>query len=61
MVVLALTAYAQNMYFFIAPAAIAACGAITAVSGQKKRHAAMAAALGLLLCVPAVLTGFTSI
>ena len=35
MVVLALTAYAQNMYFFIAPALIAACGEIAAVSGRR--------------------------
>lgn len=61
MVVLALTAYAQNMYFFIAPALIAACGAIAAVSGQKKRHALLAAALGLLLCVPAVLTAYVNL
>ena len=61
MVVLALTAYAQDMYFFIAPALIAACGAIAAVSGQKKRHALLAAALGLLLCVPAVLTAYVNL
>ena len=61
MVVLALTAYAQNMYFFIAPALIAACGAIAAVSGQKKRHVLLAAALGLMLCVPAVLTAYVNL
>lgn len=56
MAILALTAYAQDMYFFIAPAVIAVCGVIAAVSGKRKRHALLAAALGLLLCVPAMLT-----
>lgn len=56
MALLALTAYAQDMYFFIAPAVIAVCGVIAAVSGKRKRHALLAAALGLLLCVPAMLT-----
>ena len=60
MIVLALTAYAQDMYFFIAPALIAACGAIAAIFG-KKRHALPAMALGLLICVPAVLTAYINL
>lgn len=61
MIVLALTAYAQDMYFFIAPAAILACAIIALVFGRKKRHAAISGAIGLLLCVPAMLTAFVNL
>ena len=61
MIVLALTAYAQNMYFFIAPAAILACAIIALIFGRKKRHAAISGAIGLLLCVPAMLTAFVNL
>ena len=61
MAILALTAYAQNMYFFIAPALIAVCGVIAAVFGKRKRHALLAAALGLLICVPAMLTAYVNL
>ena len=60
MIVLALTAYAQDMYFFIAPALVTACGVIAVISG-KKRHALPAMALGLLICVPAVLTAYVNL
>ena len=56
MIALALTAYAQDMYFFIAPASILACAIIALIFGRQKRHAAIAGAIGLLLCVPAMLT-----
>ena len=56
MILLALTAYAQDMYFFIAPAAILACAAIALITGRKKLHVALSGAIGLLLCVPAMLT-----
>ena len=61
MIVLALTAYAQDMYFFIAPAAILACAIIALIFGRRKRHAAIAGAIGLLLCVPAMLTAFVNL
>lgn len=61
MIVLALTAYAQDMYFFIAPAAILACAIIALIFGRKKRHAAISGAIGLLLCVPAMLTAFVNL
>ena len=61
MIVLALTAYAQDMYFFIAPAAILACAIIALIFGRRKRHAAISGAIGLLLCVPAMLTAFVNL
>ena len=61
MIVLALTAYAQDMYFFIAPAAILACAIIALVFGRKKRHAVISGTIGLLLCVPAMLTAFVNL
>ena len=61
MIVLALTAYAQDMYLFIAPAAILACTIIALIFGRRKRHAAIAGAIGLLLCVPAMLTAFVNL
>lgn len=61
MIVLALTAYAQDMYFFIAPAAILACAIIALIFGRRKRHAVISGAIGLLLCVPAMLTAFVNL
>ena len=61
MIALALTAYAQDMYFFIAPASILACAIIALIFGRQKRHAAIAGAIGLLLCVPAMLTAFVNL
>ena len=61
MIVLALTAYAQDMYFFIAPAAILACAIIALIFGRRKRHAAISGTIGLLLCVPAMLTAFVNL
>ena len=61
MIVLALTAYAQDMYFFIAPAAILACAIIVLIFGRQKRHAAISGTIGLLLCVPAMLTAFVNL
>ncbi|MFR5796291.1 MAG: hypothetical protein ACLUI3_12600 [Christensenellales bacterium] len=52
MIVLALTAYAQDMYFFIAPAAILACAIIALIFGRRKRHAAISGAIGLLCACP---------
>ena len=57
-----LTAYTQDMYFFIAPAAVVLCGVIAAVHGGiPKRHALLATALGLLVCVPAMLTLYVNL
>lgn len=61
MIVLALTAYAQDMYFFIAPAAILACAIIALIFGRRKRHAVISGTIGLLLCVPAMLTAFVNL
>ena len=54
--VMAMTAYAQDVFLFIAPAAIAVCAVTAALCGAKKRHALCAALLGLVLDVPALLT-----
>lgn len=61
MIVLALTAYAQDMYFFIAPAAILACAIIALIFGRRKRHTVISGTIGLLLCVPAMLTAFVNL
>ena len=61
MIVLALTAYAQDMYFFIAPAAVLACAIIALIFGRRKRHAVISGTIGLLLCVPAMLTAFVNL
>ena len=61
MILMALTAYAQDMYFFIAPAAILVCAVIALIAGRKKLHAAVSGAIGLLLCVPAVLTAYVNL
>ena len=47
---------AKQMDFFIAPAAVVIGGIVAAVYGVKKRHAVMAMVLGLMICVPAMLT-----
>ena len=54
--VMALMAYTQDMYFFISPAVILLAGIVAAAYGQKKWHALGAALLGLVVCVPALLT-----
>ena len=56
--VMALLAYAQELYMLISPAAIVVCAA--AACGLKKRHALGAAALGLAICVPAMATVWAS-
>jgi len=56
MAMLGLLAYAQNMYFFIAPCAVLLCGVFAGLCGVKKRHAFCSAALGLVICFPAVIT-----
>lgn len=61
MILMALTAYAQDMYFFIAPAAILVCAVIALIAGRKKLHAAVSGAIGLLLCVPAMLTAYVNL
>lgn len=58
--VLALLAYAQDLYMLISPAAIVVCAVIAAAYGLKKRHALGAAALGLAICLPAALSGLRS-
>lgn len=55
-ILMGLMAYAQDMYFFISPLAVVlACGTAAAY-GMKKRHALGACALGMLICLPAMLT-----
>ena len=53
---MALLAYAQDMYFFISPLAVVLSCVIAAIYGMKKRHAFGAMALGLIVCTPAMLT-----
>ncbi|MBR2943421.1 MAG: glycosyltransferase family 39 protein [Clostridia bacterium] len=53
---MAMTAYAQDLYMMIAPAAIVICAGIAAAHGMKKRHALLAALPGLALVIPALLT-----
>lgn len=55
-VLMALLAYAQNMYFFISPVVIVAAALIGAKSKEKRIHAISAGALGVLVCLPAMLT-----
>ena len=38
-----------------------ACAIIALIFGRQKRHAAIAGAIGLLLCVPAMLTAFVNL
>ncbi len=51
-----LMSYTQNMYFFIAPTAVLLCGVFAVLSGMKIRHALCAVALGMLVCVPGIMT-----
>lgn len=55
-ILMSLMAYAQDMYFFISPLAVIVGCVIAAVYGMKKRHALGACALGMLICLPAMLT-----
>lgn len=55
-ILMGLMAYAQDMYFLIAPPAVLIGCAAAAAYGVKKRHALGACLLGLLVCVPAMLT-----
>jgi len=61
MVMLGLLAYAQNMYFFIAPCAVLLCGVFAVLCGVKKRHALCSSVLGMLMCFPAVLTLYVNL
>ncbi len=61
MIALALTAYAQDMYFFIAPASILACAIIALIFGRQSGMRRLPARSGLLLCVPAMLTAFVNL
>ena len=54
--IMALTAYAQDMMMFIAPASVLVGAFAAVLCGQRKRHALGAAAFGLLLSLPALLT-----
>lgn len=55
-ILMGLIAYAQDMYFFISPLSVViACGTAAAY-GVKKRHALGACVLGMLICLPAMLT-----
>jgi len=56
MALTALLSYTQDMYFFIAPAMILLAAALAGCAGIKKRHALLSGAMGILLCVPAILT-----
>ena len=56
MALMGLMAYAQNMYFFIAPAAVLLGGVFAALRGMKKRHALGASVIGMLICLPAIRT-----
>ena len=55
-VLMGLMAYTQNMYFFISPVAVLTACAVAMVYGMKKRYAIGAAVLGLVVCLPALLT-----
>lgn len=55
-ILMALMAYAQNMYFFISPAVIAAAALIGVTRQGNKIHAICAAMLGAVVCIPAIMT-----
>ena len=59
--VVALMAYAQMMYLWISPAVIVIAAIVYALYGGKKRHALGAAALGLTICLPGIMTLWVSI
>lgn len=54
-ILMGLTAYAQDMYFFISPLAVLIACCTAAAYGMKKRHALGACVMGLLICLPAML------
>lgn len=56
MAVMGLTAYTQDMFFFISPAMVLAATGVGLAFGTKKRHALLAGALGMALCLPAMMT-----
>lgn len=55
-ILMGLMAYAQDMYFFISPLAVLIACCTAAAYGMKKRHALGACVMGLLICLPAMLT-----
>lgn len=55
-ILMGLMAYAQDMYFFVSPLAVLIGCAVSAAYGVKKRHALGACALGMLVCLPTMLT-----
>lgn len=57
----ALLAYAQDIFMLISPLVIVLCAAMAVQYGLRRRYALCAAALGLLLCLPAMLTCWVSL
>ena len=61
MAALAMTAYSQTMMLVIVPAAVIGAAAVALIHGKNRMHALLAAALGLVLCVPAILTVYVDL
>lgn len=61
MALMALLAYAQDLYFFISPVAVLVAAVVAAGYGVKKRHVCAAAVLGLAILAPAVVTAYVNI
>jgi len=61
MAALAMCAYSQTMMLVIAPAAVIGAAVVALIYGKSRLHALLSAALGLLLCVPAILTVYVNV
>ena len=58
---LAMTAYSQTMMLVTAPAMVIGAAAVALIHGKNRMHVLLAAALGLVLCLPVVLTVYVNI
>ena len=61
MAALAMTAYSQTMMLVTAPAVVIGAAAVALIHGKNRMHVLLAAALGLVLCLPVVLTVYVNI
>lgn len=61
MAALAIAAYSQTMMLVVAPAAVIGAAVVALIFGKSRLHALLSAALGLVLCVPAILTVYVNV
>lgn len=60
MAVMALSAYAQTMMLSVAPLSVAAALVIAMIFGRSRLHALLSAALGFVICLPAMATVYVN-